>query len=299
MSNPKAEFITTIAEQKKPTSGQLPSPKSPLQTRMDQDLPPIIQNLSLNTKNQPRNPIIAALENPQSSLFQQKQVAESCFDVLIVEMVRTIERTSTDLDKKFQKFLIQTSSSFTSTSSAPSATTSNHTSEVEAENSPVSEKRERDQELQDVIYAKIELIGQRVGYALAEKLVADRSTRFQWSDSNVQLEIMKFICKEFWMFIVGKQIDNLKTNHKGIFVLQDNQFRWLRSLQPLDQWSPAQLQTIRPLLAYPCGLLKGALDNLGLEANVVAEASHSSQCTFKLEILSVPTGASSCAPIAR
>jgi hypothetical protein len=38
---------------------------------------------------------------------------------------------------------------------------------------------------------------------------------------------MKFICKELWVLLFKKQIDNLKTNHRGTYVLQDNQFPWI------------------------------------------------------------------------
>lgn len=37
--------------------------------------------------------------------------------------------------------------------------------------------------------------------------------------------MIKFICKEIWQVMFLKQIDNLRTNHKGTFRLQDNSFR--------------------------------------------------------------------------
>lgn len=60
------------------------------------------------------------------------------------------------------------------------------------------------------------------------------------------LDVVKFICKDLWVILFKKQIDNLKTNHrvseherkedgfifkkiafyKGVYVLQDNGFRW-------------------------------------------------------------------------
>lgn len=36
---------------------------------------------------------------------------------------------------------------------------------------------------------------------------------------------MKFICKEFWSSLFGKQIDVLRTNHQCVYVLHDNRFR--------------------------------------------------------------------------
>jgi len=29
------------------------------------------------------------------------------------------------------------------------------------------------------------------------------------------LEVIKYLCKDFWTFVFGKQIDNLRTNHRA------------------------------------------------------------------------------------
>lgn len=39
------------------------------------------------------------------------------------------------------------------------------------------------------------------------------------------LEAVKFICKDVWIALYDKQIDNLRTNHRGVYVLHDNGFR--------------------------------------------------------------------------
>lgn len=41
------------------------------------------------------------------------------------------------------------------------------------------------------------------------------------------LDVMKFLCKDVWMILFKKQIDNLKTNHRGVYVLTDSNLRWL------------------------------------------------------------------------
>lgn len=51
-------------------------------------------------------------------------------------------------------------------------------------------------------------MGYRVGYALIERIARD-TPRFV-----TELDSMKFICKDFWMCVFGKQVDNLKTNHQ-------------------------------------------------------------------------------------
>ena len=39
------------------------------------------------------------------------------------------------------------------------------------------------------------------------------------------LEAVKFICKDIWIALYDKQIDNLRTNHRGVYVLLDNSFK--------------------------------------------------------------------------
>jgi len=36
-----------------------------------------------------------------------------------------------------------------------------------------------------------------------------------------ELETMKFVCKEVWNVVYKKQIDNLRTNHHGVYNLHD------------------------------------------------------------------------------
>ena len=38
------------------------------------------------------------------------------------------------------------------------------------------------------------------------------------------LEIIKIICKDFWTTVFKKQIGHLRTNHQGVYVLEDNKF---------------------------------------------------------------------------
>ncbi|KAD4179205.1 hypothetical protein E3N88_27796 [Mikania micrantha] len=68
---------------------------------------------------------------------------------------------------------------------------------------------------------RIEAIGFQVGHQLSERYTMERP---RFSD---HLEAIKFICKDFWSELFKKQIDNLKTNHRGTFVLQDDKFAWL------------------------------------------------------------------------
>ncbi|CAJ0917914.1 unnamed protein product, partial [Ranitomeya imitator] len=55
---------------------------------------------------------------------------------------------------------------------------------------------------------KLENMGFRVGQGLIERFTKD-TARFK-----DELDIMKFVCKDFWTTVFKKQIDNLRTNHQ-------------------------------------------------------------------------------------
>lgn len=57
-----------------------------------------------------------------------------------------------------------------------------------------------------------------------------------WPRFKDELDTMKFICTDFWAAIYHKQIDNLRTNHQGVYVLQDNAFRFLTKLSNSSQY---------------------------------------------------------------
>ncbi|KAL6600566.1 hypothetical protein ACP70R_045366 [Stipagrostis hirtigluma subsp. patula] len=128
---------------------------------------------------------------------------------------------------------------------------------------------------------RIEAIGFQVGHQLTERYTMERP---RFSD---HLEAIKFICKDFWSELFKKQIDNLKTNHRGTFVLQDSRFRWLTrvSLDPSAESMDAAdndsaplgdtaAQTTSMLLYFPCGIIRGALTNLGIQCSVSADMSN-------------------------
>ncbi|KAG0197666.1 Trafficking protein particle complex subunit 33 [Mortierella sp. GBA30] len=132
-------------------------------------------------------------------------------------------------------------------------------------------------EAMEAVYYKLEMIGFRVGERLIERISKDR---MRFTDN---LDVVKFVCKEVWMFLFNKQIDNLKTNHRGVYVLQDNSFRWFTRMAN-DQSSVESVKRVTPYLWFPCGILRGILSNLGIASVVVAETSSLPACTFQIKI---------------
>lgn len=160
--------------------------------------------------------------------------------------------------------------------------------------------------------ARIERMGYDVGYRLCERLAQHRPLLGPGSpspesgvdggasnplvmgggghhtvmDPKTQLEAVKFLCKEFWTEVFRKQIDKLQTNHRGVFVLKDLELKWLRRLPPDEE--SARVGAIR-ILAFPCGLIRGALACLGLSGAVVscdflADGKSMASCSFNIKV---------------
>ncbi|XP_008450727.1 uncharacterized protein LOC103492220 isoform X1 [Cucumis melo] len=138
---------------------------------------------------------------------------------------------------------------------------------------------------------RIEAIGYQVGHQLSERFVFRYTMeRPRFTD---HLEAIKFICKDFWSELFKKQIDNLKTNHRGTFVLQDNRFRWLTRMS-VDPQNESQdnsadgenkaAQATSMHLYFPCGIIRGALSNLGIPCAVSADISNLPACSFVVRI---------------
>lgn len=127
---------------------------------------------------------------------------------------------------------------------------------------------------QDQCIAKLESLGFRIGQSLVERFTKD-CPRFK-----DELDTMKFICKDFWNYVYKKQIDNLRTNHQGVYVLQDNKFRFLTQMSNGKQF----MEAAPKFLALPCGMIRGALSNLGVNCVVTAEVSAMPACKFQIQI---------------
>eukprot|EP00897_Mesotaenium_endlicherianum_P003579 jgi/Mesen1/3249/ME000187S02411 len=145
---------------------------------------------------------------------------------------------------------------------------------------------------------RIEAIGFQVGQQLVERYTKERP---RFTD---HLDVIKFICKDFWVEVFHKQVDNLKTNHRGVFVLQDNKFRWLTrisidnlpggpgSSEGVEKIVSAPQGIVKASVAagqylyLPCGLIRGALTSLGVPCSVSAEVAGLPACAFTVRIKS-------------
>ncbi|KAF4582892.1 hypothetical protein GQ602_006036 [Ophiocordyceps camponoti-floridani] len=129
----------------------------------------------------------------------------------------------------------------------------------------------------DAVHLRLELLGYRVGVGLVERFSRDRP-RF-----NDALDIIKFLCKDLWSLLFGKNIDNLKTNHRGVYVLTDNMFRPF-SRMSTEAGGQAVVRA-QPFLWFPCGIVRGALAALGMETVVQAEINDLPGAVFQIKSL--------------
>lgn len=84
-------------------------------------------------------------------------------------------------------------------------------------------KEEEDLVLENELFRRVERIGLMVGGYIAEKWVPTYSripsvltVRLTLARAPLasHLDIIKFICKDVFLFVYSKQIDNLRTNHR-------------------------------------------------------------------------------------
>ncbi len=63
-------------------------------------------------------------------------------------------------------------------------------------------------ETREMILYRLDNMGYRVGLGVVDKFTRDKP---RFTDT---LDVIKFLCKDLWMLVFKKQIDNLKTNHR-------------------------------------------------------------------------------------
>eukprot|EP00605_Chrysophyceae_sp_TOSAG23-4_P000706 GSChrysophyteH1.ASY1.ANO1.790.1 assembled CDS len=127
---------------------------------------------------------------------------------------------------------------------------------------------------------RLETMGYDVGFRIVDRMT--EKLKFLGFDD---LDCVKFICREFWESLFGKKIDKLQTNRKGVFVLLDLQFKWIEKYtQGMDaqNMDDSSKQIIDSLLKFPCGVIRGALTNLGMNVNVTCDFAALPSVTFSV-----------------
>ncbi|BGP01979.1 TRAPP complex subunit trs33 [Rhodotorula toruloides ATCC 204091] len=180
-------------------------------------------------------------------------------------------------------------------------------------------KEDEEEVVDEEVRKKLEGLGFKVGWATAERLSRDRP-RFPSTPTPTPtslspslpytpppttpdpLEAIKFVCKDVWVSVFDKQVDNLRTNHRGVWVVLDTSLRGLRgvSVPPRREGAGAagkkgeteeekQLRRwVGLTLSFPSGLIRGSLSALGISSTVTGESSGLPQATFQIRTVGRP-----------
>lgn len=194
-------------------------------------------------------------------------LSASCLDFLLIELVPMAYRVTNELEASASAQGTSSAADKDVSSPAPAAAAT-------APRAAMDEEEER-----DAVFYRLETLGYRVGQGLVERFSRDRP-RF-----NDTLDVIKFLCKDLWMLVFRKQIDNLKTNHRGVYVLTDNAFRPFSRMS--TEAGGGAVQRAEPFLWFPCGVVRGALAAMGVNATVQAETSELPGAVFQIK--TVPT----------
>lgn len=194
------------------------------------------------------------------------QVDGRIFDTLLIEGLKTIEKSTHNASNRSEN-------------------------QLESKNIPtVGMSEHQKDEIKHIVlerkintYSKMEAIGFRVGAILTERLIR---TKPRFSET---LDSIKFVCKDLWINVFGKQIDNLKTNNHGVFVLADYDFRSLTNASPIPTIVSASDLSLAEtdvtmVLAFPTGIIRGSMLCLGLACSVTANANTLPTVTFQVRI---------------
>lgn len=136
----------------------------------------------------------------------------------------------------------------------------------------LSQSVDEDENKYNNILKRIRDIGIKIGTKLVNLLIFTNNINLNFKEMDLLL-IMKFICRDVWKHVFGKQIDNLKTNHRGTFYLTDLDYPLLQSFCIETNTIPSQLneefilnkesKLVEPFLELPVGIIKGVLLSLG------------------------------------
>ncbi|KAF4446044.1 hypothetical protein F53441_10268 [Fusarium austroafricanum] len=195
-------------------------------------------------------------------------LSSSCLDFLLIELVPMAYRVTHERD-----------SATLDSNSAPTdtASTSHAVGSSAAGIMAGTATRKDEEEDMDAVHYRLEMLGYRVGQGLVERFSRDRP-RF-----NDTLDVIKFLCKDLWTLVFGKNIDNLKTNHRGVYVLTDNVFRPFSRMS--TEAGGQAIVRAQPFLWFPCGIVRGALAALGINTSVQAEINELPGAVFQIKTI--------------
>ena len=130
---------------------------------------------------------------------------------------------------------------------------------IERHNALPIEKRKK-----ETLHKDIEEVGRNIGRKTVDLISKDVLVKF-----TTQLDVIKFICTEFWKYMFSKPVDNLRTNNSGTFIFNDDAFKLIARISNHDMESKEYKDKVQCYEVFVVGLIKGALLNLGFEHGLI------------------------------
>ncbi|OCK85491.1 BET3 family protein [Lepidopterella palustris CBS 459.81] len=192
-------------------------------------------------------------------------LATACLEFLLIELVPMSYRIAADLSAREEEWM------------KGGAVGGGDTGSVTGKSgigTGMGESVGDEEEAREAVFFRLERLGYRVGLGIVERFSRDKP-RF-----NDTLDVIKFLCKDLWTLVFKKQIDNLKTNHRGIYVLTDNTFKPLTRMS--FEKGQDNIARAQPFLYFPAGIIRGALASMGINATVQAETAALPGATFQI-----------------
>ncbi|KAK7547044.1 transport protein particle component [Phyllosticta citricarpa] len=229
------------------------------------------------------NSTTAATVDPSASAYFNA----SCMDFLLIELVPMAYRMAAELAAREEEYLaaVPPSQIRSATSNGKGGMTSPGLVSSNGETGGAGKASVAgtatvasvdEEELRESALYRLDMLGYRVGLGICERFSRDKP---RLTDT---LDVIKFLCKDLWTMIFRKQIDNLKTNHRGIYVLTDNAFKPLSKMSLEKGEGEQSLSKAQPFLYFPAGLIRGALASMGIVATVTAETTGLPGATFQI-----------------
>jgi trafficking protein particle complex subunit 6 len=122
-----------------------------------------------------------------------------------------------------------------------------------------------------------------MGVSVGERIISFIVKEHVWTKENNSL--MRFICKEFWMYLFGRYIGRLQSNGKGVYIMYDYKFHWFQGLDMTDSMDRDCIEKYCNItLSWVCGVLKGAFKGIGRDASIEAAIEENNSCKFTITL---------------
>ncbi|CAI4064201.1 hypothetical protein N7582_002610 [Saccharomyces uvarum] len=221
---------------------------------------------------------------PQGSLTEQQRaqqqyqifehslpkISQSAYQMLLNEMVPM----AMGVEKQISGDIISSESNVTSENGNISSMIKklkieeHHTVDIMSSHNLINELYKTEEVERERVLARLRNMGFQIGSKLSELLIFSNNPNLQFKEMDLLL-IMKFVCRDVWKQIFGRQIDNLKTNHRGTFYLLDYDYRPIQSFSLGEEAKDEELKMIEPFLEIPVGIIRGVLSSLGYSSEEV------------------------------